>query len=101
MPETTPDTASAPERDIEEDIEARIVAPLVRDLVEWVAKEPRAYAEVMEAWHTNCPRLTVWESACDRGFVERTSAAIIVLLLVLLVMNGLAIYLRNKFEKTW
>ena len=33
--------------------------------------------------------------------MERTSAAIIVLLLFLLVMNGLAIYLRNKFEKTW
>ena len=37
----------------------------------------------------------------DRGFVERTSAAIIVLLLFLLVMNGLAIYLRNRFEKRW
>ena len=35
------------------------------------------------------------------GFVERTSAAIIILLLFLLLMNGLAIYLRNKFEKTW
>ena len=33
--------------------------------------------------------------------VERTSAAIIVLLLFLLVMNGLAIYLRNRFEKRW
>ena len=32
---------------------------------------------------------------------ERTSAAIIVLLLFLLVMNGLAIYLRNRFEKRW
>ena len=37
----------------------------------------------------------------DRGFVERTSAAIIVLLAFLLVMNGLAIYLRNRFEKRW
>jgi hypothetical protein len=45
--------------------------PLIRDLVEWVAKEPRPYAEVLEAWRTSCPRLTVWEDATDRGFVER------------------------------
>ena len=43
--------------------------PLVLDLVEWVAKEPRPYADVMEAWRTSCPRLTVWEDAVDRGFV--------------------------------
>ena len=37
----------------------------------------------------------------DRGFVEKTSAAIIVLLLFMLVMNGLAIFLRNRFERRW
>ena len=47
--------------------------PLIRDFVEWVAKEPRAYAQVLEAWRTSCPRLTVWEDASDRGLVERTS----------------------------
>jgi hypothetical protein len=45
--------------------------PLVRDLVEWVAKEPRLYIDVLEAWRTSCPRLTVWEDAVDRGLVER------------------------------
>ena len=45
--------------------------PLVRDLVEWVAREPRPYADVMAAWRTSCPRLTVWEEAEERGFVER------------------------------
>lgn len=44
--------------------------PLVLDLVEWVAREPRAYAELMEAWRTSCPRLTIWEDAIDSGFVE-------------------------------
>ncbi len=43
----------------------------------------------------------LWSDQIDRGFVERTSAAIIVLLVFLLLMNGLAIYLRNRFEKTW
>ncbi len=46
-------------------------------------------------------QIFLWSDEIDRGFVERTSAAIIVLLLFLLLMNGLAIYLRNKFEKTW
>jgi hypothetical protein len=46
---------------------------LVLDLVEWVAREPRSYAEVFDAWRTSCPRLPVWEEACDRGLVARTS----------------------------
>ncbi|GMN12497.1 phosphate ABC transporter permease PstA [Altererythrobacter sp. MTPC7] len=46
-------------------------------------------------------QIFLWSDEIDRGFVERTSAAIIVLLIFLLLMNGLAIYLRNKFEKTW
>ena len=46
-------------------------------------------------------QIFLWSDEIDRGFVERTSAAIIILLLFLLVMNGLAIYLRNRFEKKW
>jgi phosphate transport system permease protein len=46
-------------------------------------------------------QIFLWSDEIDRGFVERTSAAIIVLLLFLLLMNGLAIFLRNKFEKKW
>ncbi len=49
--------------------------PLVLDLVEWVALEPRPYAAVLDRWRTSCPRLTVWEDALDRGFVKRVSAA--------------------------
>ncbi|NJC34047.1 phosphate transport system permease protein [Sphingomonas jejuensis] len=43
----------------------------------------------------------LWSDEVSRGFVEKTSAAIIVLLVFLLAMNGLAIYLRNKFEQRW
>ena len=46
---------------------------LVLDLVEWVAARPRTYAEVMEAWRTSCPRLTVWEDALDGGLLVRTA----------------------------
>jgi hypothetical protein len=47
--------------------------PLVLDLVEWVAKEPRPYSELIEVWRTSCPRLTVWEDAVDRGYVTRAA----------------------------
>ena len=41
--------------------------PLVLDFVEWVAREPRLYAEVVGTWKTSCPRLTIWEHAADKG----------------------------------
>jgi hypothetical protein len=44
---------------------------LVLDLTEWIAREPRPYAEVIETWRTSCPRLTIWEDAVDRGYVAR------------------------------
>jgi phosphate transport system permease protein len=46
-------------------------------------------------------QIFLWSDEIDRGFIERTSAAIVVLLIFLLVMNGIAIYLRNRFEKRW
>ncbi|MEG3090155.1 phosphate ABC transporter permease PstA [Sphingomonas sp. PB1R3] len=46
-------------------------------------------------------QIFLWSDQVDRGFIERTSAAIIVLLVFLLAMNGLAIYLRNRFETRW
>jgi phosphate transport system permease protein len=46
-------------------------------------------------------QIFLWSDEVNRGFVEKTSAAIIVLLIFLLAMNGLAIYLRNKFERRW
>jgi phosphate transport system permease protein len=46
-------------------------------------------------------QIFLWSDEIDKGFVQNTSAAIIVLLMFLLAMNGLAIYLRNKFETRW
>jgi phosphate transport system permease protein len=46
-------------------------------------------------------QIFTWSDEVSRGFVEKTSAAIIVLLVFLLAMNGIAIYLRNKFERRW
>jgi phosphate transport system permease protein len=46
-------------------------------------------------------QIFLWSDEVSRGFVEKTSAAIVVLLAVLLAMNGIAIYLRNRFETRW
>jgi phosphate transport system permease protein len=46
-------------------------------------------------------QIFLWSDEIDRAFVQNTSAAIIVLLVFLLAMNGIAIYLRNKFETRW
>jgi phosphate transport system permease protein len=46
-------------------------------------------------------QIYLWSDELDSGFVQNTSAAILVLLVILLLMNGLAIYLRNKFETRW
>ncbi len=54
-------------------IEAQVdpVEALILDFIEWLAANPRSYAETMAAWRTSCPRLPVWEEAVDRGFVDR------------------------------
>ncbi len=43
----------------------------------------------------------IWSDNVQRGFVEKTSGAIIVLLLFLLLMNSVAIFLRNRLEVRW
>ncbi len=49
--------------------------PLVLDFVEWIAREPRLYSEVIATWRTSCPRLTIWEDAVDGGYVTRETIA--------------------------
>jgi hypothetical protein len=53
---------------------AESLDPLILDFLEWLAPDPRPYAEVMEAWRTSCPRLTVFEDSIDRGFIVRAEA---------------------------
>ena len=43
----------------------------------------------------------LWSDSPERAFIERTSAAIIVLLVFLVVMNATAVVLRNRFERRW
>ncbi len=46
-------------------------------------------------------QIFLWADSPERAFVEKTSAAIMVLLTFLIAMNGLAIWLRQKFERQW
>lgn len=43
---------------------------LTRDFLTWLAEGPRPYAEVMDAWRTSCPRLSIWEDALGDGLVQ-------------------------------
>jgi phosphate transport system permease protein len=46
-------------------------------------------------------QIYLWADSPERAFAERTSAAIMVLLAFLVVMNAAAIILRKKFERRW
>jgi phosphate transport system permease protein len=46
-------------------------------------------------------QIFIWADSPERGFVSRTSAAILVLLTFLIFMNAIAIFLRQKFQRKW
>ena len=46
-------------------------------------------------------QIFMWADHPERAFIERTSAAILILLSFLIVMNAAAIYIRYKFERKW
>jgi phosphate transport system permease protein len=46
-------------------------------------------------------QIYAWADSPERGFVARTSAAILVLLGFLVAMNAIAIFLRQRFERKW
>jgi len=46
-------------------------------------------------------QIYMWATAAERGFMERTSGATMILLLFLVCMNILAVILRRRFERRW
>jgi phosphate transport system permease protein len=46
-------------------------------------------------------QIYMWATSAERGFVERTAGATIVLQMFLFVMNAAAVYLRRKVERKW
>ena len=43
---------------------------LTTDMLEWLAEEPRSYAETLDVWKTSCPRLSIWEDALADGLIR-------------------------------
>jgi hypothetical protein len=48
--------------------------PQTLQLLEWLAARPRTYAEAIEAWRSNCPRLSVWDDATIDGLIRTARA---------------------------
>lgn len=46
-------------------------------------------------------QIYMWATEAERGFVEKTAGATIVLLVILAIMNILAMVLRNRYERKW
>ena len=74
-------------------------APLLMiGMVAFIVDIPKGITDVA----TSLPvQIFLWADSPEKGFVERTSAAIIVLLVFLVLMNLLAVYLRRKLERRW
>ncbi len=74
-------------------------APLLMiGMVAFVADVPRGITDPATVLPV---QVFLWADAPERAFAERTAAAILVLLAVLVVMNLSAVILRKKFERQW
>jgi hypothetical protein len=51
------------------------VSLLTLQFLAWLADRPRTYADVMEAWRSNCPRDPVWEDATLAGLIRFEDAS--------------------------
>ena len=60
-----------------------------------------SFPRVLDLIYWPTVQIFLWADSPERAFVERTSAAIMVLLIFLVLLNLVAIYLRNKLEKKW
>ena len=74
-------------------------APLLMiGMVAFVVDIPSSFTEAATALPV---QIYLWADSPERAFVEKTSAAVLVLLAFLIFMNGLAILLRRRLEKRW
>jgi phosphate transport system permease protein len=74
-------------------------APLL--LIGMIAYIPDAPTTMTEAATVLPAQIYTWAGMPERAYVERTAAAILILLTVLIALNATAVYLRRKFERRW
>lgn len=74
-------------------------APLLMvGMVAFIVDIPRGFTDPATVLPV---QVYLWADSAERAFVEKTSAAIMVLLAFLIAMNATAVYLRNRFERRW
>lgn len=74
-------------------------APLLMiGMVAFIADVPQSITDPSTALPV---QIFLWADSPERAFVERTAAATLILLVFLVTMNGLAIFLRKRFERRW
>ena len=74
-------------------------APLLMiGMVAFIVDMPKGFTDAATVLPV---QVYLWADSPERAFVEKTSGAIIVLLAVLILMNGVAVYLRRRFERRW
>ena len=74
-------------------------APLI--MIGMVAFIPNIPTGITEPSASLPVQIFLWVESAERGFQEKSAAAIMIILLFLFMMNALAVYLRNRFEKKW
>jgi phosphate transport system permease protein len=74
-------------------------APLLMiGMIAFIVDVPSSFTQAATALPV---QIFLWSDLPEVAFKAKTSAAIIVLLIFLFVMNGIAIYLRRRFERRW
>ena len=74
-------------------------APLLMiGMVAFIVDIPRGFTDASTVLPV---QIYLWAESPERGFVEKVSGAILVLLGFLVLMNGAAIWMRQRFEKRW
>jgi len=74
-------------------------APLIMiGMVAFIVDVPASFTDPATALPV---QIYIWSDSAERAFYERSSLAIMVLLLFLISMNLAAVMLRRKFEKKW
>jgi len=74
-------------------------APLI--VVGALAYVPFAPTNPMDEFSVLPIQIFNWISRPQHGFIENAAAAIIILLLITFIMNGIAVYFRNRWQKKW
>lgn len=74
-----------------------VLDALLLDLLQWLKIGERTYEEVMDAWRTSCPKLTVWEDANDLGLIA--SECVSGRRIIRVSASGLALLAQRELER--